>query len=139
MKVSLPHPEHESYLIHRRQNLTQVLLPMILVSIMIAAGAIWLVILAFKGDGDVTRWGEISAVWILLPLMFAALLFTVLLAGLVYLMDRLLKILPGYTGKAQDFAYRLEGVIRRGLDDILKPVFALGEIGAMLKALIGRK
>lgn len=139
MKVSLPHPEHESYLRHRRQNLTQVLLPVILAAVLILAGALWLAFAAFKGGGDVTRWGEISAIWILLPLMFAALVFTALLAGLVYLMGRLLKILPGYTGQVHDIAFRVEGAIRRALDAGVKPVFALDEIGATLKALIGRK
>lgn len=139
MKVPLPHPEHESYLRHRRQNVTQVLLPVILAAALITAGGIGLIFATFRGGGDVTRWGEISAIWILLPLMFAALVFTALLAGLVYAMDRLLKVLPGYTGKAQDLAYRLEGMARRALDVIVKPVFAVDEIGTTLKALIGRK
>lgn len=139
MKVSLPHPEHESYLRHRRQNAAQVLLPVILAAVVITAGAVWLTFSAFKGGGDVERWGEISAIWIVLPLMLAALVLTALLAGLVYLMGRLLKTLPGYTSRAHDLAFRLEGIVRRALDASVKPIFAVGEIGATLKALIGRK
>src|SRR5574339_103364 len=97
MKASLPHPEHESYLKHRRQNVTQVLLPVIL------------------------------------ALMFAAFVFTAILAGLVYLMSRLHKILPHYTGQAQDLVYRIEGIVRRALDTSVKPVFGLQEVGAFLR------
>ncbi len=139
MKASLPRPEHESYLRHRRQNATQVLLPVILAAVLLLAAAVWLAYAAFRGSGDVARWGAISAIWVVLPLMVAALIFTALLAGLVYLMGRLLKILPGYTSQAHALAYRLEGAIRRLLDASVKPVFAVGEIGATLKALIGRK
>ena len=139
MKASLPHPEHESYLKHRRQNVTQVLLPVILAAVLILAVAVWLAFAGLKGGGDVSRWGAISAIWVILPLMFAAFVFTAILAGLVYLMSRLHKILPHYTGQAQDLVYRIEGIIRRALDTSVKPVFGLQEVGAFLRALIGRR
>lgn len=139
MKASLPRPEHHSYLRHRKQNLTQVLLPVILSAVLLLALAIWLAARGLGNGGDVSRWGAISAIWVILPLMFAALLFTALLAGLVYLMARLLKILPGYTSQAHDLVYRLDGIIRRGLDASVKPVFMLAEIGTTIKALFGRK
>lgn len=139
MKASLPHPEHESYLRHRKQNLTQVLLPVILSALLLAAFAVWLAVRGLGSGGDVSRWGAISAIWVILPLMVMALVFTALLGALVYLMARLLKILPGYTSKAHDFFYRLEGIVRRGLDASVKPVFGLAEIGATIKAIFGRK
>jgi hypothetical protein len=139
MKASLPRPQHESYLEHRRQNVSQVLVPVILGAVLIVAAAIWIGVAAFGGNGDSAKWAAVSTIWIVLPLMFASLLFTALLAALVYLMSRFLNILPGYTGKAQDFAYRLKSLIRKFLDALVKPVFALDEIGSTLKALIGRR
>jgi len=139
MKATLSRPTHESYLKHRSQMFTRILLPVIFSAVLIVGAAVWLSVAALKGGGDVSRWGAISAIWVLLPLMFAALVFTLLLAALIYLMSRLLKTLPGYTGRVQEFSYRVEAILRRGLDTSVKPVFAFSQIGAMVKAFFRRR
>ena len=139
MKASLPHPQHESYLRHRRQRTTQIILPVILAALLIAAAAVWIAIAGFRGGGDLSRWGAISAIWIVIPMIFGVLILTVLLAGLVYLMSRLLGILPRYTAQAQELVYRLEGILHRAMDTAVKPVFGVQEVGAFFRALIGRR
>jgi len=139
MKASLPRPQHDSYLKHRRQAINQIVLPVILAALLIVALAVLIGIATFRGDGDVARWSAISAIWIILPFMFAGLLFLALLGGMIYLMVRLLGILPSYTSLAQEFAYRLKGYIKRFTEISVRPVFAIDEIGTTIKALIGRK
>ena len=139
MKASLPHYERESYLRHRRQRVAQVLLPVILAALVVVTLGVLAIVSAARGTGDVARWGATAGVMIIMPLLIMALVFTLVLAGMVYLLARLLGILPVYTGKLQDLIYRLEGYIRRFADITVKPVFGIGEVGATLKALIGRK
>lgn len=138
MKATLPRPEHASYLRHRRQFRAQILLPLILGILIFLAAIVWIILAAGKG-ANVAQWGAVASIWIVLPLMVGLLIFTLLLAGLVYLMARLLGILPVYSGKAQDFFYRLESLIRKFTNSLVKPVFGIQEVGATLKALIGRR
>jgi len=125
MKAQLPHPEHYSYQLHRKQCVTQIVLPMV-VSALVLVGMIALVIFStFKSDGDVSRWAAISTIWIVIPILFAGLVLIAILVGLVYLMARALDALPHYTGMAQDYVSIARSYIIRGADMAVKPVISL--------------
>ncbi len=125
MKAKLPHPEHYSYLRHRKQRNLQIFLPVIL-SALLFIGMIVLVSLAtFNQGGDVGRWAAISTIWIIIPILIAGLIFLALLVGLIYLMARALGALPYYTGIAQDYVYMARSYIARGADMTVKPVLAV--------------
>jgi uncharacterized membrane protein len=125
MKAQLPHPEHFSYQLHRKQRTTQIILPVV-VSALVLIGMIVLISFAtFKSNGDVGRWAAISTIWIIIPLLLAGLILLVILIGLIYLMARALGALPHYTGIAQDYVYQAQGFIIRGANMVVKPVIAL--------------
>ncbi len=50
---------------------------------------------------NTSQYAATSVIWIVIPLMLVALLFFGLVGGLVYLLARLLKVLPGYTTRVQ--------------------------------------
>jgi hypothetical protein len=139
MKAVLPEPVHESYKRHRKQRMTQILLPVILVAILFLVAVVLINTATFGYNGDVGRWAAISTIWISIPVCIMGFVFLVLLGGLVYLMGRLLGIAPIYTGKAQDFVHKLAIRIRRLADTVVKPIFAVNGFGATIKALLGRK
>jgi hypothetical protein len=93
----------------------------------------------FQWNGDVGRWAAVSTIWIVMPMIVAGLIFFVLLAGMIYLLARLLGILPTYTGQAQDFAHMLALRVRHLADASVKPVISLSGLGASLRTLLGRK
>lgn len=138
MKAQLPHPEHYSYQLHRKQRTTQIILPVVFGTV-ILIGMIVLVSLAtFKSNGDVARWAAISTIWIVIPILIAGLLLLALLIGLIYLMARALGDLPHYTGIAQDYVYIARGYIVRGADMAAKPIIALGSFVEYIKAFLER-
>jgi hypothetical protein len=139
MKARLPRPVHESYLKHRRQVVWQVVLPVALTAFLIVALIALVNVATFNEGGDVGRWAAISTIWIIIPVMIAGLLFLVLLVGFVYLMKRLLELMPTYTGMAQDYVHKFAGCLRRGADAVVKPIFFIEEIRASVKAFFGRK
>ncbi len=139
MKATLLRPKHTSYRAHRRQFVWQILLPVVLSALLLIALIVLICIAAFRGDGDVSRWAAISTIWIVIPIILASLIFLLLLVGLVYLMARLLSILPVYTGAAQDYVYRGAGYVRRFTDAAVKPVFWIEGINANLRGFLGRK
>jgi hypothetical protein len=137
MKEVLPKPIHESYLRHRRQRTTQIILPVVLAALLCIAMVVLVNIATFRGDGDVARWAAVSTIWIVIPIMIASLIFFVLLAGLIYLLVQLLGIVPVYTDKAQDFVRMVSLRIRRAADVSVQPIIYLDGIGASIRAFFG--
>jgi hypothetical protein len=138
MKAQLPHPEHFSYRLHRRQRTMQIILPVI-ISAFFFIGMIVLVGLGtFNSNGDVSRWAAISTIWVIIPALLAGLIVLAILVGLIYLMARALSSLPHYTGIAQDYVYLAQRYIIRGADMVVKPVIALDGFIENVKAFFGR-
>jgi len=138
MKAVIHPPVHESYKRYRKQLVSQIILPMIITALLFVGMIVLISIATFRDGGDVGRWAAISTIWIAVPIMIAALIFIVLLTGMVYLLKRLLQITPTYTGRLQDFIYMVAVHIKRAADATVKPVFFLDGIGASIKRLLGR-
>ena len=102
MKAQLPPPEHYSYQLHRRQRTTQIILPVVIVTLLLVGMIVLMSFATFKSNGDVSRWAAISTIWIIIPALLAGLILLAILLGLIYLMARALSGLPHYTGIAQD-------------------------------------
>ena len=139
MKAIIQPPVHESYKRHRKQLTSQIILPMVLTALLFVGLIVLVSVATFRDGGDVGRWAAISTIWIVVPIMIAALIFIVLLTGFIYLLKRLLQITPVYTGQLQDFINKIAVYIKRGADASVKPVFFLDGIGASIKRLLGRK
>lgn len=139
-KTRLPSPaERPSYLKHRRELWTKMLVPMLVAVAVIVAVATLTGIATFRDNGEVSRWAAISTIWIVIPIMGAGLLLLLVFIAILYGMARLLALIPTYTGQAQKIVWRIEGAIERGADMAVKPVFALEGITATLKRLTGIK
>jgi hypothetical protein len=139
MKAIIHQPVHESYKRHRKEIMWQIILPMVLTTILFIALIVLINIATFRDNGDVGRWAAVSTIWISIPIIIVSFLLLAILVGIAYLLIRLLQIAPIYTGKAQDFAYKVEGYARRAADAAAKPIIFLDSIGASIKALLGRK
>ena len=139
MKAIIHPPVHESYKKHRTQLVWQIILPMVLTAILFIALVVLINIATFRDKADVGRWAAVSTIWISIPIIIVSFLLLAILVGIAYLLIRLLQITPIYTGKAQDFAYKVAAYARRAADAAVKPIIFLDSIGASIKALLGRK
>lgn len=137
MKAKLPQPVHESYLKHRREFTWKILFPVILSSVLCIGLIVLVNVATFRGGGDVGRWAAISTMWIAIPTMIGMLIVAALLGGIIYLLARLLHIMPPYTALAQDFFYRIKGYARRGADAAAKPVISLNAVAASISRFFG--
>ncbi|MBK8822842.1 MAG: hypothetical protein IPN58_09615 [Anaerolineales bacterium] len=138
MKAQLPHPEQYSYLKHRKQRTTQIILPVIISTLLMVGLIVLISFSTFNSGGDVSRWAAISTIWIIIPLLLVGLILLAVLVGLIYLMARALSALPYYTGIAQDYVYIARGYIIRGADMVAKPVIALEGFIENIKEFLGR-
>ena len=138
MKAKLPHPEHYSYQQHRKQRLTQVILPVVLSVLLFIAMIVWVSRATFSSGGDVGRWAAISTMWIVIPIIMAGLIFLAILIGLIYLMALALGVLPHYSGLAQDYVYKGKAYIIHAADMAAKPIIAFGGAIENIRAFFER-
>lgn len=138
MKAQLPHPQHYSYLKHRKQVVRQIILPVVIAAILMIALIVLISLVTFNSNGDVGRWAAISTIWIIIPAILAGLILLAILVGLIYLMARALSALPTYTGIAQDYVYKAKTYIIRGADMVAKPVIAVDGFIENIKAFFER-
>lgn len=138
MKAQLPRPDHYSYQLHRKQRTTQIILPVALSAVLFIGTIILVCLATFKLNGDVSRWAEISTIWLTIPVMVTGLIFFVILIGLIYMLVRVLVILPHYTRMTQDYIYIARSYIIRGADMVVKPVINFEGFIEKIKAFFGR-
>jgi uncharacterized membrane protein len=139
MKAAIPKPQHASYLTHRKQVLWQVILPILAATVLLIVVIVLICSATFGGRSDVSRWAAISTMWLMLPVMAVLLIFLVVLSAAIYLIARATRIIPTYTGSAQNFAFRVQARVKRVTRAAVKPIFWFDKLGAYVKALFGRK
>jgi hypothetical protein len=139
MKANLPQPIHESYLKYRRDRVWKIIVPVIASAVLCLGLVVLVNVATFHWGGDVARWAAISTMWIAIPIMLSMLVFLAIIGGLVYLMAKLLNILPTYTGKAQDLFYKIEGYARRFADSAAKPIIFIDSVGAGINRIFGKR
>jgi hypothetical protein len=139
MNSSQPQRNPETHAAYKRSVLRQVTLPTLigllvliaLVAIVIYAGA--------SGDAQVSRWADISLIWILLPCTLFALLILLFLLALTIGLTRLLSILPAYTYRLQLLIFRIQAGIESGTNKVAAPILKLNSLLASARKLLRRR
>jgi hypothetical protein len=133
------YPKTASYQRHRRQSFWQIIAPVgfgtLLVLVILA-----LVILRAVGTdagGQVSQWADTSLIWLILPALLFALVLTLVLVGMIYLLARLLKIVPGFTYKVQYYVGLVSDYVDSFADKVAAPIIAVKSAGATVSALFG--
>jgi hypothetical protein len=131
----LPERNPVTHKTHGRQVLWQITLPLVLGVVVVLALA---VLAGLAGEAEASLWADISVIFLLIPTMLVALLFLLLVAGLIYVLLRLLKILPRYGLIAQNFVYKVEHRARSGANLAAEPILRYHSFVAAVRTLINR-
>jgi len=107
---------------HRRQMLWQVWIPLGASITCIMALALLVVAAAVVGSDQIARWGNISAVWVITPVLIALLIFLAIISGCVYGLNWLLVRMPGWMIKGQLFMIQVSLITRRTANTVASPV-----------------
>lgn len=117
---------------HRKQVFWQITVPLIAVVVLTLAVAV----LAATGSVQSTSlWANISLIWLIIPVMVIALILMVMLAGLVYAVIWLVRILPGYGMQAQNFMIAIASQVENLGNAIVEPILRVNAFLASLQAL----
>ncbi len=118
--------------LHQREVLLQITLPL-------AVGGIALLVLAvlasISGPQNASLFADVSAIWLILPVLLVFLIFLILLAALAYGVIWLVRALPGFAYPIQGFFALVAAKSRQAGDKIVEPILRLNSLAASLKAL----
>ena len=81
----------------RGSEFWQILFPTLLAAVLIVALGVWFGVTG--SSGSLSRFADISTVLLAVPMYIAALLFGIVLAGLIYLVGKLFQVIPPITGR----------------------------------------
>jgi len=130
---------------HRRDRTWQILFPIIAGFLLIIAAGVFVILTASgtSSGASVSQWADISSIWLILPVIIFALFSTLLLAALIFLMAKLLNILPFYTNLVQQYAGLISVRINLATRKMVSPVVSARSIKAgvagFFTALLGLK
>ena len=111
---------------HQRQILWQVWVPLSLGILLVLGLAALTIIGANRGSAAVTKWSHLSAVIMLIPVLFFGIVILAILSAAIYGIAKALKILPVYTRLVQAYAQLISITIKVRSDQFLQPVFKVG-------------
>lgn len=134
----------ESYQRHRRQSFWQIVAPILLIGLMVLVAVVFM-ILTISGVQTgiaVSQWSDLSIIWLLMPLIFPAVMVVILLFFMIYGIVKLRQILPVYTRLIQSysllFGLRVEQVSKRALSPVINLKSSLTGVGALFLSLFRR-
>jgi hypothetical protein len=129
--------------IHRRQMARQVWLPIILTLVVVLALTILAIVGTVQGSSQVNRWGNISAVLVIIPVMVWGVVLLVIFGGLAYLVRKMVKKMPGWMLSLQLLLVKLSQIVRRFADAVTRPIFTVNltktRAAAFKNWLLGKK
>ena len=114
-------------------------MPVIAAAVLCVLCSALVYVATFGYDGDVTLWAEISEIYLAIPAIIFLVIAFAFVGGMVFLMTKLLSVLPRYTLMAQDLSQKMKAYVRRGADYAAKPVIFLDSIGASIDRIFGKR
>jgi hypothetical protein len=134
-EFQLPERNPATYAIHRHEVFWQITLPLTIALFLILCMVTGVILAGVKGVGDISRWADISVIWLLMPLIILTLISFFALAGFIYLVTRLLGVFPGYARLGQDYVFLFQLRSKKIADQVVEPFVKLRSFKAGAEAL----
>lgn len=85
---------------HRKETFWQIILPLLIGVLFILVIVLGVILSALQPVSEVSRYADVSIIWMIMPALFFALLMMLVLAAFVYAITMLLRLLPRYAAIA---------------------------------------
>jgi hypothetical protein len=119
---------------HRRQMIWQVWVPLIASIVIVLAVAILAIVGTVQGSSQVNHWGNISAIYLMIPNLFLNLVGVAILGAMIYGLSKLLQKMPLWMFIVRMRAAQMVVLVRRGADAVVQPVMAVNSFDARVRA-----
>jgi hypothetical protein len=118
---------------HKREVFWQITLPLLLGILLILAAVGAIIFSVIQPVTDVERWADVSLIWLILPSLFFALLLLAILAGLVFAVSYVFRIIPRYTLVIQLYFVQAKSKIGQLLNMSTEPFLRINSLWAAIR------
>lgn len=122
--------------IHRREVFRQITLPTLIGLIILITLVVLVIYAGASGNDQISRWADVSLIWILLPNILLAILVLIILIVLAIGLTRLLHVFPIFAYKAQLFFFKVRDQVKIGMDMAVAPILKFNSFMAGLRRLL---
>ncbi len=129
-KRSYPERNLKTHAAHKREVFWQITLPLVIGILLMLAVVVAIILSATQPVTDVSRWADVSLMWLILPSLFAALIFLAIMVGLVFAITQLLKVVPRYARIIQLFFEQGKGKISHLTNSMVEPIVRVNSFWA---------
>jgi FtsH-binding integral membrane protein len=130
---------HDPSTTHRRQVVAQIWVPLMIGVVITLALAVLTVLAAVQGSPDLRRWGDLSAIYLIAPVLITSLIQLVVLAGCIYGLAKIARKMPGWLHAAQAISSRVAMRLREIADKLAAPVISIGSMANASRAPFRRR
>jgi len=116
---------------HRREVFWQITIPFLVLLVIFLA---MLVLPWFGSSATVSRWGDISLIWIIIPTLLVTLVFIVITIGLIAAVVGLIRFIPPKMRQLLDLLFRLGRLVEKISDLLVEPVLKVESMRASASA-----
>jgi hypothetical protein len=120
---------------HRRQVIWQILVPLALVAVIFVAVIVLAAVGTARSADTGTIWAGISAVWLIIPILFGGLIVLAIVIGLVYLMNKAIGVTPYYSLILRTYFYKAASAVINLLNKLAAPVISVRSYQASARTL----
>jgi hypothetical protein len=120
---------------HRRQMIWQVWVPMIASTVIVLAVAVLAIVGTVQGSSQINHWGNISAIYLIIPILITGLVILALNAGIIFGLGKLYKKMPLWMFILHMRAAQMSVLVRRGSDAVVQPIMSVNSSAARVRAL----
>jgi hypothetical protein len=124
MQNQLKHLERnpKTHAQHRKEVFWQITLPIVIGVLLALAALAGIIISATRPASELSRWADVSLIWLILPSLFFALLILIVMIGLVVAFTYLLRLVPRYACILQDYFEMGKKIVSDIADKIVGPI-----------------
>lgn len=115
----------------------QIFFPALVGLILVGLLCAWIVVSV--SPGTLTRFAEISTVLLVIPVIFFSLFSFLLLGLLIYLVQRLIQIIPPFTGRVVEYLERVQEIVQKISAMLVKPVIRPTSVVLGIKNIFSKR
>ncbi len=121
----------------RGSDLWQIFFPTLVGLILVGLLCAWIVVAV--SPGNISRFAEISTVLLVIPVLFFSLFSLLLLGLLVYLVQRIIQVIPPFTTQVVEFLEKIQEAVRKISEVIVKPVIQPSSMITGIRNIFAKK
>jgi hypothetical protein len=123
--------------ISRGSDFWQIIFPALVGLILVGLLCTWIVISV--SPGNISRFAEISTVLLVIPVIFFSLFTFILLGLLIYLVQRMILVIPPFAAQVVEFLEKVQEFVHNFSESIVKPVIQPTSVILGIRNLFSKK